>query len=248
MTTRNWKKDREKDLEKDTETDTEIKEISGVREIKILVSDFMTKAIIYVNPFFTLEKAVNVFLTNNISGAPVIDKKILVGEISRTDILNLVGKKKLEDLTKNDMEMLRKKTVGEFMKKPICINYDKSLEEAKKQMEKYGIKRLFVIEGKEHLLFFNTENHLVGIITKTDLLKGVVKEKIKKTIHTTIDEMLKLLEKGPTNFSKISKSLEIPENLVEDWAKILEDHALVEISYPVVGSPVLKLRILETLK
>ena len=115
-------------------------------------------------------------------------------------------------------------------------------------MEKYGIKRLFVIDGKEHLLFFNRKNYLVGIITKTDLLKGVVKEKIKKTVHTTIDEMLNLLEKGPTNFSKISKLLEIPENLVEDWAKILEDHGLVEISYPVVGSPVLKLKSLEILK
>ena len=52
----------------------------------------MTKPIIYLDPLFTLEKAVNVFLTNKISGAPVIDRKILVGEISRTDILNLVGK------------------------------------------------------------------------------------------------------------------------------------------------------------
>jgi CBS domain-containing protein len=230
------------------EEDTEIKEMPDVGERKIFVSDFMTKTIIYVNPFFTLEKAVDVLLANNISGVPVIDKKYLVGEISRTDILNLVGKQKLEDLTKDDMEMLRKMTVEEVMKKPICINYDKNLEEAKKEMDKYGIKRLFVIDGKEHILFFNSKKHLIGIITKTDLLKGVVKEEIKKTVHTTIDDMLKLLQEGRTDFSRISKSLNIPENLVEDWAKILEDHGLVEISYPVVGSPVVKLKNLETPK
>ena len=46
---------------------------------------------------------------------------------------------------------------------------------------------------------------------KKSTVSNLKKEEIKKTVSTRIDEILKALEQGPTDFSKLSKSLKIPE-------------------------------------
>jgi CBS domain-containing protein len=200
---------------------------------KTLVSELMTRNIISVSPYSTLEEVVEIFKSNKISGAPVLDKNFFIGEISKTDILNLVKKNSLEEIDEKDREILKKTFVADIMKKPICIHEDRSVEEAKKKMEKHNIKRLLVLDKK---------NRLVGIITRTDLLKWAPKQEIKDTVSTKIDEMIKILEDGPIEIKKLSKILNTPENLVESWAKILEEHGMVEISYPAIGSPVIKLK------
>jgi len=200
---------------------------------KTLVSELMTRNIISVSPYSTLEEVVEIFKSNKISGAPVLDKNFFIGEISKTDILNLVKKNSLEEIDEKDREILKKTFVADIMKKPICIHEDRSVEEAKKKMEKHNIKRLLVLDKK---------NRLVGIITRTDLLKWAPKQEIKDTVSTKIDEMIKILEDGPIEIKKLSKILNTPENLVESWAKILEEHGMVEISYPAIGSPVVKLK------
>jgi|YelNatPaOPRAMG01_1025707.scaffolds.fasta_scaffold10526_4 CBS domain-containing protein len=200
---------------------------------KTLVSELMTRNIISVSPYSTLEEVVEIFKSNKISGAPVLDKNFFIGEISKTDILNLVKKNSLEEIDEKDGEILKKTFVADLMKKPICIHEDRSVEEAKKKMEKHNIKRLLVLDKK---------NRLVGIITRTDLLKWAPKQEIKDTVSTKIDEMIKILEDGPIEIKKLSKILNTSENLVESWAKILEEHGMVEISYPAIGSPVVKLK------
>ncbi|MEM5853559.1 MAG: CBS domain-containing protein [Candidatus Aenigmatarchaeota archaeon] len=200
---------------------------------KILVSDLMTRNIISVTPYQSLDEVVRIFQTNKISGAPVLDKDFFIGEISKTDILNFIKKGSLEEIDEKDRKVLSEKIVAEFMKKPICIREDATLESAKKKMEKYNIKRLLVLDKKKRL---------VGIITKSDLLKWAPKQEIKDRIATKIDEMIKVLEEGPMEARKLSKILNTPENLIESWAKTLEEYGLVEISYPAIGSPVIKLK------
>lgn len=204
---------------------------------KLLVSDLMTRKIISVSPSTTLDKVVEIFLSNNISGAPVLDNDFFVGEISKTDILRLVKKTNLDELTEGDDVILKKNSVEGFMKTPICIRDNRTVEEAKRKMEKNNINRLLVLDKK---------NQLAGVISRTDLLKAASKEKIKGNVSTKIDEMLRLVEKNPTDFSKLSKILKVPENAIEEWAKILEEHGLVEISYPAIGSPVLKQKTAKT--
>lgn len=200
---------------------------------KVLVSDLMTRNIISVAPDQSLDQVVEIFGKNKISGAPVLDKGFFIGEISKTDILNFVKKSSLEEIDEEDKKILKEKIVAELMKKPICIREDATVEKARKKMEKYNIKRLLVLDKKKRL---------VGIITRTDLLKWAPKQEIKDTIATKIDEMLKILEDGPIEIRKLSKLLNTPENLVENWAKILEEHGLVEISYPAIGSPIVKMK------
>jgi CBS domain-containing protein len=225
--------EREKVKKKKVKRIVKIGRIKKQKKKKVLVSDLMTKEIISVSPRMSLEKVVEIFRANKISGAPVLDKNFFIGEISKTDILNVVKKSSLEEIEEKDKEILRKIFVFEIMKKPICIREDKSIEEAKKKMEKYNIKRLLVLDKRKRL---------VGIITRTDLLKWAPKQEIKDTISTKIDEMIKILEDGPIETKKLSEILKTPENLVENWAKILEEHGMVEIIYPAIGSPIVKLK------
>lgn len=210
-----------------------IKQKVKAEKKKVLVSDLMTRNIISVDPYMNLEKVVEIFKKNKISGAPVLDKGFFIAEISKTDILNLLNKNSLEEIDEKDREILKNTLVADLMKKPICIREDRSIEEAKKKMEKHKIKRLLVVDSW---------NRLVGIITRTDLMKWAPKEEIKETVSTKIDEMIKILEDGPAECKKLSELLNTSESLVESWAKILEEHGLVEITYPAIGSPIVKLK------
>jgi CBS domain-containing protein len=199
----------------------------------LLVSDLMTRKIIPVYSNQNLKEVAKLFIDKNISGAPVLDKNLFVGEISKTDILRLANKQDLNQLNEEDYRKLEKIKVYELMKKPICILENEPVEKAKQMMDKFKIRRLLVIDKKKRL---------VGIITRTDLLKGESKEKIKEKIYTKIDEMVKMVEKESLDVSTISKRLNVPENLVEEWAKILEESGLIEINYRAIGSPILKFK------
>jgi CBS domain-containing protein len=197
------------------------------------VSELMTRRVIPLYSNQNLKEVVKLFLEKNISGAPVLNKNIFVGEISKTDILKVVNKQDLNQLTQEDYDKLEKIKVYELMKRPICILENEPIEKAKQMMDKFKIRRLLVIDKKKRL---------VGIITRADLLKGESKEKIKEKIYTKIDEMVKMIEKESLDISTISKRLNAPENLIEDWAKILEENGLIEINYRAIGSPILKLK------
>ncbi len=205
----------------------------GVRRPKIIVSDIMTRRIIPLAPFNSLEKALQVFQVNGISGAPILDKNRLVGVISKTDIIRLLKRDSLDNLTEEERVPLKRCKVSQLAKKPLWIRAEKSVEEARKKMDANNIKRLLV---------FDRRSKLVGIVTRTDLMKTISKEKIKENVSTKIDDLLRALENGPASFSELSKNLGISESLLEEWSKVLEEHGLIEVSYPALGSPVLKLK------
>jgi CBS domain-containing protein len=199
---------------------------------KILVSQLMTPNVICVDKNSTLDQVVDLFISKNISGAPVIKKGKLLGEISKTDILKLVNVKSLEEIDEEKMRKLEKMKVSEIMKKPICIRENATIEQVKEKMRKYGIHRLLVLDKKKKL---------VGIITATDLARGVSKEKISKTISTTIDKMLEIVErKGAIDIKSLSKILEVSPEVIEEWAKILEENGLIKLEYPALGKPILR--------
>ncbi len=199
---------------------------------KILVKDIMTKKIIPIDYNWDLAKTAKVFMKKKISGGPVLRKSEFVGEISKTDVLNIVKKDDLRKLDKKDFEKLSKIKVFEIMKKPITIREDKTIEEARLLMINKKISRLLVV---------NKDNKLIGIITKTDLSKIISKKKVEERVKTKIDEMLEMIEKNEKiSLNKISEQLRVPISIIEEWAKILEEHDVVEIEYPPIGSPIVK--------
>ncbi len=201
---------------------------------KLRVSDLMTKNVITISPSKNLDEAAEILIKKKITGMPVMDGRFLVGEISEKDILKVVGKDDLKKLTKVERDKLKKVKVSEVMKKPICITEKVGVREAIKKMNELKIRRLLVIDEN---------GNLVGILTKTDLMKRISRRKFKEKIFTKVDEMLKIIEKeGKISIAELSKRMELSQELIESWAKILEDHDLIEISYPTVGSPILKIK------
>lgn len=69
----------------------------------------------------------------------------------------------------------------------------------------------------------------------------VKKEILIDMIETDIDKLMKILnEKKSISIGDLSKTLKISIDRLENWAKILEDHGLVDIEYPVIGLPKLR--------
>jgi CBS domain-containing protein len=193
----------------------------------------MTRDLIVVDESMPLSDVANLFLEKNISGAPVAKGRQFVGEISKTDLLKIANVGDLKDLTEDGIKKLKKIKVKDVVKKPICIFESSTVKNAAKKMDRLKIKRLLVLDKNKKL---------VGIITRTDLKKGVSKEKISNKIGTTIDEMLRIVEsRGSVNIQTVSELLKVPITLVEEWAKVLEENELITIEYKTIGKPVLRL-------
>jgi hypothetical protein len=62
-----------------------------------------------------------------------------------------------------------------------------------------------------------------------------------KKIQTSMDALLDLVAaKGSIKLSAAAKKLKVKEKDVEEWARVLEEHDLLEVRYPTFGSPMLK--------
>jgi Mn-dependent DtxR family transcriptional regulator len=60
-------------------------------------------------------------------------------------------------------------------------------------------------------------------------------------IETDIDKMMNILEANKSiSIGELSKQLNVKVELIENWAKILEEHGLIEIDYPIIGLPKLR--------
>ena len=151
-----------------------------------------------------------------------------------------------------------KKTVE--IKKTKTVEIKKTKKSSKrrhlKKLKKSGKKKLVKLRKLKRKIHRRLRKKPVKIVEKKSLLQTPVAKKeiheekklkdIKKDmqigVSTKIDEILGILEEGPTDFLKLSKRLGTSENLIEEWVKVLEEHDLVEISYPPLGSPVVKLK------
>ncbi len=114
----------------------------------VRVKDIGTKNVISVSPKNTLRETVKIFKEYDISGAPVVENNKLVGIITLRDIIN-----NIDDLSRYVSEVMTKKV--------ITINKDEKIYNALKIMNSNNIGRLPIVE----------EGKIIGIVTRTDILK-----------------------------------------------------------------------------
>ncbi len=120
---------------------------------KILVSDIMTREPITTHPSANLLECAKKMVQKKTGSLLLVDKKRLVGLISRHDILWALIKKSKEDLSKIQAKDISPKKIA-------IIKPSASLEEALKKMKESKFERLPVVDN----------NELVGIITIKDIL------------------------------------------------------------------------------
>lgn len=120
---------------------------------KILVSDVMTREPITIAPSANLLECAKKMVQKKTGSLLLLEKKRLVGLISRHDILWALIKKSKDELSKIPAKDISPKKIA-------IIKPSATLEEALKKMKESRFERLPVIDN----------NELVGIITIKDIL------------------------------------------------------------------------------
>ncbi|MGH3136137.1 MAG: CBS domain-containing protein [Gaiellaceae bacterium] len=147
------------------------------------VQEIMTSDVLTIGPEAELRDVARIFVERGISGLPVCGaRREILGVVSEGDILfkeqgprgqsmlSRLGGKALKELEKT-----RAVKVSEAMTTPaITVSPYCSVAEAARLMSEHGINRLPVVKGAE----------LVGIVTRTDLVRAFVRsdEEIRREI------------------------------------------------------------------
>lgn len=143
----------------------------------MLVRDVMTTDVITVEKFDNVLAVADILASRNISGLPVVDKqRKVIGIITQADILSVVGVRKghtFKDLLRHMLgePLLERRTgdiVGDVMTSSILTtNPLANIAEVVRIMDEKKIRRLPVIDDN---------NKLVGIISRADILKAVLRK------------------------------------------------------------------------
>ena len=143
----------------ETRKTTKIQELT----YELKVEDVMTRNVETVSSKMPISSLRDILKNKRISGSPVIDDEELVGLISIEDFIKC--------LEQGEMDAL----IEDKMTKNIKTLYaDEPLVHAVMRFEEYGFGRFPVVSRKDR--------KLVGIITKSDIIKGVLK-KLETVYH-----------------------------------------------------------------
>jgi len=215
----------------------------GTVRIDTTVKEVMVTDVKTAKPGDSLRKVLNLLSEYKITGVPVIRDHRVVGIISESDIIKIMDVRKILDPQKDEIKIseLEKIPTQEAMTKEVILIKEKEkITDASELMYKHRINRLPVVDDK---------NNLVGIITKEDIIKGITSEFLVKSveagevkiIETKIDQLIKIVEKnGSIPIPDLSRKLKVHPEQIERWARILEEHGIIEILYPTIGPPKLR--------
>lgn len=122
--------------------------------VHLKAGDVMQSQVETVNPDMTVTQLLELMSASHHRGFPVVKDDRLLGIVTQSDL----GK------VKSDKSQI---TIAEIMtRNPVTINGEASLTDVLYLLNRYGLSRLPVLEN----------NRLVGIITRTDIIRAEVKE------------------------------------------------------------------------
>ena len=142
------------------------------------VKDILNKKVIAFQPDFSTLDVIKGFNEYRISSAPVINENNeVVGFISEGDSIKCMGNCLFYDESRN-------RTVGDIMTKEVAV--------ADPNWDLFELENFFVSKHIRTAPVVDSDNHLVGIVTRRDALKALEKvlharEDYKKEIKTPIE-------------------------------------------------------------
>lgn len=212
-------------------------------DIETPIKDIMSTNLKVVELNQNLREVIELLGDFEITGLPVREGNKIVGVISDTDIMKVMQEKNLLDPKKDvvNLEGLEKIKVKEIMSKPpITVYQNDKITDASDLMIKHKVDRLIVVDDN---------NKTVGIVTREDVVKGLTSEfflkSLKKsgdnTINSNVDVLLSIVrKKNIISIRDLAKEMKINIKDLEDLIKILENKGLIEIVYPLIGYPKVK--------
>jgi CBS domain-containing protein len=143
----------------------------------MLVKDVMTADVITVEKFEKVLVVADILAARNISGIPVVDKQgKVIGIITQADILSVVGVRKehtFKDLLKHMLgepfpDRRMGDIVGDVMTSSVLTTSPQTnIAEVVRIMDEKKIRRLPVVDD---------QSKLIGIISRADILKAVLRK------------------------------------------------------------------------
>jgi CBS domain-containing protein len=132
---------------------------SEVKEDKrepIRVRDYMTRKLITFSPDQSINEVMDIILKQRVTGGPVVDdQKKLIGIISDTDLMQVIGDSRYHNLPVGD------RTVGDYMSTQVStIDAEADIFDAAARFLKTGHRRFPVTEGGK----------LIGQISRMDVI------------------------------------------------------------------------------
>jgi CBS domain-containing protein len=135
---------------------------------KELVKDWMTREVITINPDMTLPEAHRLMTDHKIRRLPVIENGRLVGIVTLGDVREAEPSSATSLSIWEVNYLLAKLKIGEIMtSKPITIAAEETIGEAARLMLEKKVSGLPVVDEKQHV---------IGIITESDIFRLVVQE------------------------------------------------------------------------
>ena len=144
------------------------------------VRDVMTHLVVALGPDESVHEAAQRLAMNNISGAPVIEDGRVIGMVSEADLLHAVAPPSgiARGVSVLDLlELIGRARpvrhghgirVDEVMSPTVVeIGPNASIWEASRLMERKGLKRLPVVD---------TEDRLIGIVSRADLIRAIARD------------------------------------------------------------------------
>jgi CBS domain-containing protein len=145
--------------------------------LEMHVQDVMTSDVLSIQKYESIMHVAQILSERNISGLPVVDKKNhVIGIITEADILSIMGIRKentFKDLLKHLLgeplpECKMGDFVGDIMTSPVATTKPQAnIAEVVRIMDDKSIRRLPVVDHN---------NVLLGIISRADILKAVIKK------------------------------------------------------------------------
>jgi len=133
-----------------------------------LVSDWMTKDVITITPETTLKEAHDIMNNKNIRRLPVVLQGKVVGIVTLGDIRGAEPSQASSLSVWEVNDLLAKLKINEIMtRNPVTIHENVSIGDAAKVMLERKFSSMPVVDDAEHL---------VGIITESDIFRLVVNE------------------------------------------------------------------------
>jgi CBS domain-containing protein len=129
----------------------------------MLARDIMTRDVITVTPSMTIKQLANALIKNQVSGAPVTDKKSkIIGIVSEADIVAKKGK---------DVKAIMSKNI-------VSIEEETPVERIAHLMMTHHVKRVPVMR----------EDQLVGIVSRADIVSAIARGE-HVAIHTPVYDL-----------------------------------------------------------
>jgi CBS domain-containing protein len=165
-----------------------------------VVGDVMTQRVAAARKATPFKEIARILAEWRVSAMPVLDETDrVVGLVSEADLL---PKEEYRDAIEPHPFMGRHErherakaagdTAGQLMTSPaVTVHPDVSVAEAARKMERCGVKRLVVVDG---------DDHLVGIVTRADLLKVFLRSDDEIREEIVRDVFMRVLWADPEAF------------------------------------------------